>query len=249
MRILITGASSRFAQAIATELGEEHDLLLMDSVPVEVTGKRSTFMQGSLLNHEDTWKAVRGIDALIHTGNPPSDLPPDGLKQEQMLLDLGTRGTHNICKAAVEAGVKKILYAGTLEIFSTYPDDVYISEMWKPLPTPEMAQMARYLGELTCREFARDYMVTATSLRLGKLVLEEEVEGQSPDLMWLDLRDAAQAFRCALKRDASHHVWWTARWAMYHVCADIPNPKFLIDSAVHGLGYKPTHNFSAHYHV
>lgn len=246
MKILITGASSRLAQAIVTELGQDHQLRLMDSVPVEPVGKAEVF-QGSLLNPDDAWKAVRGMDALIHTGEPPPDLPVTELQRDQMLLDLATRGTHNICKAAVEAGIKKLLYASTLAIFSPYPDDVYISELWKPLPTPDMVPMSKYLGELTCREFARDYMVTITALRLGELVLEEEVTGQAPNLMWLDLRDAAHAFRCALKRDASHHVWWSARWAMSHICADIPNPKYLIQNAAQAIGYKPTHNFRAHY--
>lgn len=246
MRILMTGASSRLAQAIAAELGQDHELRLMDSVPVSPEGK-ATFMQGSLLNQDDTWRAVRGMEALIHTGEPSADLPPEGLPREQMLLDLATRGTHNICKAAVEAGIKKLIYASTLDIFRPYPDDVYISELWKPLPTPDMVPMAKYLGELTCREFARDHMVTVTALRLGELVLEEEVTGQPPNLMWLDLRDAAHAFRCALKRDASQHVWWTARWTMCHICADIPNPKYLIQTAVNTIGYTPAHNFQAHY--
>lgn len=245
MKILITGASSRLAQTIATELGQDHQLRLMDSVPVEPVGKAEVF-QGSLLNPDDDWKAVRGMDALIHTGEPPPELPTQELQRDQMLLDLGTRGTHNICKAAVEAGIKRILYAGTLDIFRPYPDDVYISELWKPLPTPDMAQMAKYLGELTCREFTRDYMVTITALRLGELVLEEEVAGQPPNLLWLDLRDAAQAFRLALNRDTSQEVWWTRRWAMYHICADIPNPKYLITNVTH-LGYKPAHNFQVNW--
>jgi len=245
MKILITGASSRLVQAIAAELSKDHDLRLMDSVPVEVGG-RSHSMQGSILNPDDAWRAVRGMEALIHTGEPPPDLPKDGLKREQMMLDFATRGTHTILSAAMEAGIKKLLYAGTLSIFSAYPDDVYISEFWKPLPSPEITQMAKYLGELTCREFARDYMVTVTCLRLGELVLEEEVSGKPRNLVWLDLRDAAQAFRCALSRDNSSSVWWVDRWAIYHICADVPNPKFLIDNAAR-IGYKPTHNFQAHY--
>ncbi|MBI1926980.1 NAD(P)-dependent oxidoreductase [Candidatus Poribacteria bacterium] len=243
MNILITGASSRLTQAIAAELETDHELRLMDSVPVDVGGK-SEFIQSSLLDTADLQRAVQGMDALIHMGEPPTNLPTDGLEREQMLLDLATRGTHNLFSAGVAAGIKKFIYAGTLEIFSAYPDDVYISELWKPLPSPEITQMTKYLGELTCREFARDYMVTVTCLRLGKLVLEEDVKGQAPDLMWLDLRDAAGAFRCALRLDNSAQVWWARRWAIYHVCADIPNPKFLIDNATR-MGYKPTHNFQA----
>jgi len=255
MKILITGGSSRLAGALAAEFCEEHDVRLMDSVPVDVKG-RIEFVQGSILSPDDSSQAIRGMDVLIHTGEPPPDLPAEGLEREQQMLDLATRGTHVIFSAGIAEGIQRFIYAGTLAIFSAYPDDVYISELFKPLPSSEITQMTKYLGELTAREFARNYMVTVTCLRLGELVLEEEVRGETPNLMWLELRDAAQAFRCALQKathdfvlahqNNSNNVWWTRRWAIYHICADIPNPKFLINQASH-IGYKPTHNFQNHY--
>ena len=64
--------------------------------------------------------------------------------------------------------------------------------------------------------------------------------------MWLDLRDAARAFRCVLNREAGDQVLWTRRWAVTHVCAGIPNPKYLIDQAV-AAGFEPEHNFEGHF--
>ena len=241
MNILITGGWSRLAHAITDELSDAHNLRLLDSVPIGKEGKFQ-MMDGSILDAADARQAVRGMDALIHTGEPPPDFPEGGLEREQMMLDLATRGTHTLFSAAIEAGVERFIYAGSLSIFEAYPDDIYISEFWKPRPSPEITQMTKYLGELTCREFARDHMVTVTALRLGELVLEEEVRGKSPNPLWLDLRDAAQAFSCALNLNHSHHVWWTQRWAIYHICADISNPKFLVDKA-RQIGYLPTHNF------
>jgi hypothetical protein len=77
---------------------------------------------------------------------------------------------------------------------------------------------------------------------LGNLVLEEETAGLPPDPSWLDLRDAAQAFACALRREASREMSAARRWSVYHVCADPPNPRFLIDAARH-LGFAPAHDF------
>ena len=245
MNILITGASSQLAQTIATELKADHSVRLMDSVPVDVA-EGCDFTQGNILDPEDSWEVLRGIDTLIHTGEPPTDLPSDELEREQMLLDLATRGTHVLFSAAVEAGIKKFICASTLSIFNAYPGDVYITELWKPLPSPEIVEMTKYLGELTAREFAREHLVTVTGLRLGELVLEEAVQRETPSLAWLDIRDAAGAFRCALNRDSSSSAWWTQRWAVYHICADIPNPKFLIDQA-RGIGYQPAHDFQSLY--
>jgi len=259
MKVLITGGASRLAQAIAADLSKDHTVRMMESVPVEA-GEKYEFMRGSILNPDEAWRAVRGIDALIHTNEPPPDIPLNELEHDQMVLELATRGTHTLFTAAVDAGVRNFVYAGTLSIFDPYPDDVYITENWKPLPSPDITQMSKYLGELTCREFARDYLVKVTCLRLGQLVLEEEVVGEPPNILWLDLRDAAQAFRCALSHERSHKPWpgqssattswWTERWAIFHICADIPNPKFLIEKHRHThtpLGYNPTHNFKANW--
>ncbi|MBM3265408.1 MAG: NAD(P)-dependent oxidoreductase [candidate division Zixibacteria bacterium] len=247
MNILITGAASTLAREIAVALGETHQLRLMDEVPVEPPEK-AEFFQGTLLEQDDVWRAVRGMHAVLHTGEVPPNLPDDPLARDQRRLDLATRGTHNLFKAGVEAGVKRFVYGSTLDIFRPYSDEVYISEMWKPLPSPDMPEMSRYLGELICREFARDFMVTVTALRLGKMVYEEQVAGQKPDLLWVDYRDACQAFRTALDRDACDQVWWTRRWTMCHICADIPNPKYLITHAGH-LGYRPEHRFAAHWNA
>ena len=247
MDILITGAASRLGQILAAHLAPDHKLRLFDRTSVAAS-ENSEALQGDLRDPDTAWRAVRGVDAIVHTGEPPQDLPADELERQQFLLDWATRGTHVLCSAAVEAGVKRLVYGSTLEIFETYPDDRYISELWKPLPTPEMASMSRYLGELTCREFVRDHLIDTTALRLGKLVLEEEVADREPDLMWLDLRDAAQAFACALGRATSKAANWTSHWALFHICAAIPNAKYLIDNA-RSMGYEPQHNFARHWPV
>lgn len=245
MRILLTGAASPLGRAITDELGEGHQLRLLDPEPIEAD-ERHEVVTASLTDAAAVWSAVRDIDAVLHTGEPPAQLPADELARDQQLLDEATRGTHILCKAAVEAGVKRIVYGSSLDLFAPYPEDVYISEMWKPLPTPAMASMSRYLGELTCREFARDFHVSVTALRLGTLVREDEVAGQPPNLMWLDPRDAARAFAGALERDTSGSPVWSRRWALYHICSLPPNPKYLVSAAA-GIGFEPQHNFAANW--
>jgi len=243
MDVLITGAASPLGREIAAAIVQEHRLRLMDTVAVEPP-EQCEFFAGSLLDPDDAWRAVRGMDAVILTAAPPAELPEEELAHENALLEWVARGTHVLLSAAVEAGVRRCVYAGTLAIFRDYPDDVYISENWKPLPRLQMGEMSNYMGELVCQEFARENRLTCTSLRLGELVLEEEAEGRRPDLMWLDPRDAAQAFGSALRLDFSDELAWYRRWRVLHVCADIPNPKYLIDRAK-SIGFAPVHNFQA----
>ena len=247
MHVLITGGHSRLARAIVGVLALEHTLYMWGR-PQDV-GLETTWVQGDMRDPKVSEQAVQGMDAIIHTGEPPPDLPDDPLIQEQELLDLATRGTHVLFKAGVEAGVKRFVYGSTLEIFESYPDDVYISEMWRPKPTPEPFALTRYLGELTAREFAREFAVSVTALRLGKLVSEADVADREPDLMWLDFRDAARAFEVALQRDDSQDVNFRKRWALHHICAPIPNGKYLVASGGWNAlsGFEPEHNFEAHW--
>lgn len=235
MRVLVTGAASALGREIAAALDENAQLrLLDDGLPPQ---RDAEWINGRLTDADAVRQAVQQVDAVIHTGEPPSVS-----ESEEALLDRATRGTHVLLQAAVEAGVKRFVYGSTLEVFRAYPDTVYVTELYKPLPPPELAVLARYLGELTCREFARDYPVTVTALRLGKLVREEEVAGQERDLLWVDVRDAAQAFCAALARDASASLDWVPRWAVYHICAPIAHPKFLLDRA-EAMGYRPQRTF------
>lgn len=245
MRVLITGAASRLGQAIAAELADDHELSLLDSSVISPVGG-ARLIQGDLTDADLVGEAVAGLDAIIHTGEPPLSLPDDELAREQHLLDLASRGTHVVFNCGVEAGVRRFVYGSTLEVFAEYPDDVYISENWKPRPRPDMPAMSRYLGELACRAFVNCHLIGVTVLRLGRLVLEEEVGGQEPDLMWVDVRDAAQAFACALERDTADNAWWTQRWGLFHIAAPIANGKYLIASAQR-MGYAPQHSFSAHW--
>lgn len=244
MRILITGAASRLGRAVADELRDGNQLRLLDSEAV-ATDRGTESVVADLGDADAVWSAVRDVDAVVHTGELPAQLPEETEAREAFLLDWYTRGTHVLFKAAVEAGVRRFVYGSTLDVFRPYADDVYISEMWRPLPTPDTIPMSRYLGELTCREFARDFLVTVTALRLGTLVIAEEMASATdPDLLWLDVGDAAQAFRLALTRDASDRALWTQRWGLVHVCAAIANPKYLIDRAV-AMGFDPAHDFRA----
>ncbi len=245
MNVLVTGAGSHLGKQITAELAPHHKLRLWGTgeEPCDL-GDQSEWLTGDLRDAGTAWQAVRGMEAIVHTGEPPPELPDGDLEREQELLDLATRGTHVLFTAGVEAGVKRFVYGSTLQIFEAYPDDVYITELWRPKPAPEMYQMTRYLGELACREFARDFLVAVTALRLGRMVVAEDVAGQTPDLMWVDIRDAAHAFRMALNRDARNEVKWTQRFALHHICADMPNGKYLIGTPGFRLnGFEPQHQF------
>ena len=234
MRILLTEAGSVLGAALDAALKGGHQVRTLAAEGVDP------------MRAHDVWQAVRGVDAVVLTGEVAGPLPSDDLARDRHLLDAATRGTHVLFQAAVEAGVKRLVYCSSLELFARVPDDVYVAEHRRPAPGTDMRWLSRHLAEQVAREFAREFAATVTVLRLGRLVREEDVSaGAEPDLMWLDPRDAATAVAGALGRDHSAALNWTQRFAVYHVCASPPHAKFLTDAARAGLGFSPEHNFAA----
>ena len=189
--------------------------------------------------------AVDGVDAIVHAGpaGPPALPPADSYEGQRALLDRATRGTSVLLQAAVEAGVRRLVYCSSLEVFHEVPDDVYVSEQHRPQPGPAMGRLAYHLAEQVTREFARDYALGVTVLRLGRLLREDEAdEDADPDLMWLDPRDGAAAVELTLDEDRSGSRNWVGRWQVRHVCHQPPHPKFLLDG-IRAMGFEPRHDF------
>ena len=72
------------------------------------------------------------------------------------VLDRAARGTHVLLKAALDAGVRHVVLGSTLALMDAYPDDLEVTEQWRPRPRPRPTELAPYLAELTAREFTRD---------------------------------------------------------------------------------------------
>jgi len=252
MQVLIVEAPGQLTRLLVAQLAESHEVRLLaptgaPSWPLETVPerlrRRVSRLEGDLLDADSAWRAVRGIDAVIHSGELPRWAAEAG-RQPDDLLDWFTRGTHVLLKAAVEAGARRAVLGSTLDLFRGYPDDVYITENRRPRPEPEPEPMARYLAEQVLREFVRDNPLTGTVLRLGRLAWDGRGARSDADGMWLDGRDAVAAFALALGRDASQEPRWTSRWQVLHICGDHPNPRFLT-TAAQRAGWAPRHGPAA----
>jgi nucleoside-diphosphate-sugar epimerase len=229
MRVLLVGTES----------------VLSDAIKVRASSHEWTHLPpDALIDDDQVWQAVRGCDAILHLG-----AFTDGSGDARVDLDLAGRGTYRLLKAAADVGVRRIVIASTLKTFLAYPDDVYITEHWRPLPSDEPDQMLPHLREMVCREFARDCRLGITCLRLGQLVDSDQVGRHAPSLDALDYRDAAQAFHRALERDESQAINWVRRWAIYHITGEHAHPKYLREGArtvgQQPLGYEPEFGFDS----
>src|SRR5690606_9885854 len=103
----------------------------------------------------------------------------------------------------------------------------------------EPPTLTTYLGESVCREFAREHKLSVTVLRLAPVIGIEESDGiaaSAPSLgAWIHVRDVATAIDKALTTDSG-------LWSIYHIAANTPQSRFVMDKARDELGFTPQHN-------
>lgn len=220
MRLLITGASTPLGRALAARLHPGHDLRLSDS---EATGGDIEFVACDLGHEGPTDALVEGVDALIH-------IPRAAQAGDGAAIDAHTRQTYNLLLAALQAGVRQVILASSLDLFAPYDEDMAVNENWRPLPSTDTATLAPHLAEFVAREFAHDGALKVLCLRLGHLVDVADTADLPYDPMWLATTDAADA--CAAVLQHLQRAWddpeagEAPAWAVFHLQHDGPGARF-----------------------
>ncbi len=230
MKVLITAAGSGLARQLADSLGDEHDVVLTDREDVATDHK---FVRSDLNHTAPTNDLVRGVDVIIHSGAVDRG---DSVSDQ---LDYQMRCTYNLLWAAWQEGVSRFVYLSSLRLMEGYDPSYAVTESWKPTPTLDMDVLCYHLGEIVCREFARERKTEVTILRLGDLTAVSDT-GPSTSALYED--DALEAIRLSLTSD--HSGWMD----IFHIQSDVPDARFLSGQSwrsaddvaqVVSLGYTP----------
>ncbi len=237
MRVLVTGAGSRLSRELAASLAADRDIVLTGRMgaPAACGGIEAARCD---LGHDDsTRELVRGVDAVIHNGEP--DAGPSASEK----LDAAMRCTYNLLQAASAEGVPRFIYLSSLSIMGRYGEDHAVTESWRPAPDTGPSELAYHLGEHVCREFARERQTAVVCLRLGELAWD----GEPPSTSALYPDDAAHAVSRALdwKADEAEILrFWNGTfdptgWDIFHIQSEVPNRRYLVAEARKRLGYSP----------
>ncbi len=117
MKILVTGASGNIGQALSKNLIQAgHDVHQTDKVLGKQNEEiRTTQMDlANLLDSMSCYRLVQGKDAVIHLGNWPVFI--EHAHTAQQVYGDNTRINMNMFAAAGEAGVKKFLFASSIQV-------------------------------------------------------------------------------------------------------------------------------------
>ena len=236
MRVLVTSGGTRLSRIVAGALSGEHDVRLTDRMPLEDAPGGVEVVSSDLGHGEATNDLVRGMDAIVHSGEPdPSASVSDR-------LDDAMRRTYNLLSAAAEEGVPRLVYISSMSVMRGYPENHTVSERWRPRPGTDVSALCYHFGEYVCREFGRSGRVDTVCLRLGDLVEEEGTATTSA----LYPHDAVQAVERALalgdaeKEPVYQEPVIRPTWSVFHIQSDVPNARYILNTAEEFLGYTPS---------
>ena len=99
-----------------------------------------------------------------------------------------------------------------------YDPGMAVTERWKPTPTADVSVLRYHLGEIVCREFAREGKIEVVVLRLGDLTPVNSSQSSTSALYEDDAADAIQ------KAVTAEHSGWLD---IYHIQSAVPNARYL----------------------
>lgn len=121
MRILVTGGTGLIGNAILkklTERGADVVALVRDEGRArKVVPSSVPLVKGDIEDFESLEAAMRGITRVFHAAGMPEQWQPD----ERIFERVNTRGTANVMRAALAAGVKRVVYTSTMDVFAAPP--------------------------------------------------------------------------------------------------------------------------------
>ncbi|MCL4541237.1 MAG: NAD-dependent epimerase/dehydratase family protein [Chloroflexi bacterium] len=230
MKIALTGQQSLLGEGIIRALTGDHTVQLAGT--------------GDLRRKEVCRQLLTDVDVLIHLAPL---LPPAG-EAAADYLDRITRGTYVLLQEAVAAGVQRVILGSSLDLFERYPASWAVAETWAPRPDVDnLAALAAYLAEESCKQIARTEPLSIICLRFGTVVSNEIAREQPYDPRWLHVEDAVQAVHRALSVSLKPRTGETAGrsaqgWWVFHIPGSSAAGRFPLGGAGEEstLGYHPT---------
>jgi nucleoside-diphosphate-sugar epimerase len=164
---LVTGGAGFIGSHLAEELLRRgHHVRVLDNLS---TGKRRNlehlpavdFIEGDLADRSACEQAVQGVDYVLHQGAIPS-VPrsvADPITSNRSNID----GSLNILVAARDAGVKRLVYAGSSSAYGNTPTLPKREDM----PTNPLSPYAlqKLVAEQYCQMFTRLYGLETVTIR------------------------------------------------------------------------------------
>lgn len=238
MKIVVTGAAGRLGSVVCGTLSDRGYTV----VPTDVGARRDIGMElrlADLLDKDACCEFMRGADMVVHLGNHATNV---GRPATKVYLENVTMNFH-VFHAAVEAGVRRIVFASSVQVCagdrrdSAVPSPIrYLPADGELPPIPGNAYaLSKHAGEQMLEYFVRCHSISGVAIRFP-LLIEPHMRIPWPDYQRLDEQFACLAFEDAARLVAA-------------VCAaDLPSFRVYFPAAPNALnGLGPLENVRQYY--
>jgi nucleoside-diphosphate-sugar epimerase len=236
--VLITGAAGYIGSFLRKAWKGKYELVLIDHKEIKDPDGAKTFI-GNIQDVDLMKKACEGVDTVVHlaaNASPYADFDRD-------VLPINIIGTHSVYRAAVESGVKRLVFASSIHAVGGYPPDVQVKWDMPVRPCCEYG-VSKCYGEALGRYFSDKKGLSVIAVRIGG-VHGHDVEPHKYDSKQMDYlvseEDLTQLMtKCVEAPD-------DMQYAIVHGLSDNRFKRLDISHTREILGYQPTHDSSEDY--
>jgi nucleoside-diphosphate-sugar epimerase len=173
-RVLVTGAAGRLGSTVA-RLFHTAGYPLVTTDVVDSGTVTYPFVQADLRDYVAASSLLADIDVVLHIGNHPGigSTPPQVVFNENVTMN------ENVFQGAAERGASTIVFASTLQLIGSHPDErTVVTEAARPrYPLDERAApdpsnvyaLSKTVSETMLRYYAERCGLACTALRLPLL--------------------------------------------------------------------------------
>ena len=127
MKIFLTGGTGLVGNAVARKLlarGHSVTALVRDPTRAGPLLPGADLVAGDITAEGSLLPAMRGAEWVFHAAGMPEQWQPD-----DTIFDRVNRGgTANVMRAAREAGVRRVIYTSTMDVFEAAPGGTLVDE-------------------------------------------------------------------------------------------------------------------------